>query len=58
METSYDKLLRFYRAHLSRAKRNLVAAEDRKDHKAVKNLKTKIKIYQDTINLVVDAQLN
>lgn len=47
-----DDVIRFNKAHLRRAKTNLVNAQKRRDTKAVANIQRKIALYKYTIALV------
>lgn len=49
---SVEDLTRFYKAQLRRTKRNLTAARQRGDLRAVTNINRKILIYKETINRV------
>lgn len=46
------EIIQFNEKQLERAKRNLVAAIDRRDDLAVKNLEHKIELFQATIDIV------
>lgn len=46
-----DDVIRFNRAHLRRAKTNLINAQKRRDTKAVANIQRKIALYKYTISL-------
>lgn len=46
-----DDVIRFNKAHLRRAKTNLVNAQKRRDTRAVANIQRKIALYKYTIGL-------
>jgi hypothetical protein len=46
------EIIRFNKAQLRRAKKNLLGAQERGDRRATANLQRKIAIYEHTINIV------
>lgn len=52
-----ENATRYYRALMYRAERNLEAAKERGDTRAVENIKRKIEIYKYTIKLISETDL-